>query len=240
MQHKHLFKKYFIPSLLFFAGLAIGFFFLLFVNTTFQIKNIEVSGITQDEHALLLSLFKGTSTLMVQISEINKTIHSRFPTMKINESSIYYPNTLVLVVEKEKPIAYLKTDYGYMALSKDGVIVMKERALDIPHPSISFYQIIHHSEYQVGQHIGFTAVERTLIFLALLEDEGYQTETVAIDSVDMIACKTKGFEVAFSQTRPIDLQVHEMRQIIRQIKAGALRIGRLDLRFDKPVVQLPH
>ena len=64
-------------------------------------------------------------------------------------------------------------------------------------------------------------------------------ETVAIDSVDMIACKTKGFEIAFSQTRPVDLQIHEVRQIIRQIKVGALQVERLDLRFEKPVVQLP-
>jgi hypothetical protein len=81
---------------------------------------------------------------------------------------------------------------------------------------------------------------RTLGFISLLADEGYVVETVAIDSVDMIACKTKGFEVAFSQTRPVEQQQHEVRQIIRQIKAGALRIERLDLRFDKPVVQLPQ
>ena len=56
----------------------------------------------------------------------------------------------------------------------------------------------------------------------------------------MIACKTRGFEVVFSQSRPVDLQSHEVKQITRQIKVGALRIERLDLRFDKPVVKLPQ
>lgn len=186
MLHKHLFKKYFISSLLFLAGLLIGFFFLFYITSTFRIKN----GGTQ--------------------------------------------------VAKDVPFAYLRTDYGYLALSKKGTVIMKERSTDIPHPAISFYQTIHHSEYQVGQGIGFTAIKRALIFVALLEDEGYQTETVAIDSVDMIACKTKGFEVVFSQSRPIELQSHEVRQIISQIKVGTLRIERLDLRFKKPVVQLPQ
>ena len=151
---------------------------------------------------------------------------------------VSFPNSLSLVVEDEKPLAYLRTDYGYLSLSGKGIILKKERAPDAPFPLISFYQIIHHSEYQVGQRIGFTAIKRVLLFITLLKDEGYQTETIAIDSVDMIACKTKGFVVIFSQSRAVQLQSHELRQIIRQLKTGALQVERLDLRFDKPVVQL--
>ena len=150
------------------------------------------------------------------------------------------PNTIVLTIESEKPFAYLKTDNGYLTLSKSGAILFKERSKDIPYPSLNFYQTLYHSEYQVGQYIGFSAIKKALTFIELLRGEGYATETVAIDSVDMIACKTKGFEVVFSQSRSVDLQSHEVKQIIRQIKVGALRIERLDLRFDKPVVQLPQ
>jgi hypothetical protein len=184
-------------------------------------------------------ILKNLSTLTTQESEIKRIITARFPTMRIINSEIRYPNKLLLTIENEKPLAYLRTDYGYLSLSKGGTVLKKERSTETPHPFITFYQIIHHTEYQVGQQVGFAAIERALLFVSLLADEGYQTETVAIDSVDMIACKTKGFEVAFSQSRGADLQTHELRQIIRQLKAGALRIERLDLRFDKPVVQLP-
>ncbi|MCX6731014.1 MAG: hypothetical protein NTZ55_04145 [Candidatus Roizmanbacteria bacterium] len=240
MPHKHLFKKYFIPSLLFILGICIGFFLLVYINTTYRIQKVEVYGLTQDEKKTILTLVKGISTLTVQPAEISKTIHNRFPTIKVTESHIKFPDTIILVIEKEKPAAYLATDYGYIALAKSGTIVMKERTEEIPSPSIHFYQTIHHSEYQTGQKIGFTAIERALTFISLLESEGYSVETVAIDSVDMIACKTKGFEVAFSQSRPVELQTHEVRQIIRQIKVGTLKAVRLDLRFDKPVVQLPQ
>ncbi|MCX6732653.1 MAG: hypothetical protein NTV98_03890 [Candidatus Roizmanbacteria bacterium] len=240
MPPKHLFKKYFIPSLLFILGICLGFFFLVYINATYRIQKIEAYGLTPDEQKTMVTLLKGVSTLTIQPSEISKIIQGRFPTIKVTESRIKFPNTLILVIEKEKPIAYLVTDYGYIALAKSGTIVMKERATEIPSPSINFYQTIYHSEYQMGQKIGFTAIERALTFISLLESEGYSVETVAIDSVDMIACKTKGFEVAFSQSRPIELQTHEVRQIIRQIKVGTLKAVRLDLRFDKPVVQLPQ
>jgi len=187
---------------------------------------------------MISQLLKGLSTLTSQPSDINTIIHMKFPVMQIKESHIVFPNTLILVVNDEKPFAYLTTDYGYLVLSKSGIIIRKERSLITPHPAITFYQIIHHSEHQMGQRIEFTAIERALTFIALLEDVGYQTETVAIDSVDMIACKTKGFEIAFSQSRSIETQSYEVRQVVRQIKAGALRIERLDVRFDKPVVQL--
>ena len=240
MPHKHLFKKYLGPSLLFLCGLVVGFFFISYINTTFKIKNIDVVGITQEEKKTISLILQGIPTISTQPTEINKIILSRFPAMKIKESHIQFPSTFSLVVEKEKPSAYLTTDYGYLVLAKSGVILMKERATKTPSPSISFYQTIHHSEYQMGQQIGFAAIIRALTFIDLLANEGYQVETVAIDSVDMIACKTKGFEIAFSQSRPIDLQTHEVRQIIRQIKVGALQVARLDLRFDKPVVQLPQ
>lgn len=240
MLHKHLSKRYFIPSLLFVVGICMGFFLLVFINATYKIKKVEAFGLTADEQKTVAALLKGNSTLTTQLSEINRIVQSRFPTAKITESRVQFPDTIILVIEKEKPIAYLTTDYGYMALSKIGTVLIKERVQETPPPSISFYQTIHHSEYQVGQKIGFTAIERALTFISLLAGEGYNVETVAIDSVDMIACKTKGFEVAFSQSRPVELQTHEVRQIIRQMKVGTLKAVHLDLRFDKPVVQLPQ
>lgn len=240
MLHKHSFKKYFIPSFLFIIGLCIGFFVLSYINTTWRIQKVEAFGLTQEEQKVVTQLLKGISTLTTQPSELNKIIQGRFPTVIIKESHIRFPNTLILTVEKEKPLAYIETDHGYLALSKDGTIVMKERFEKVPSPSLSFYQTIHHLEYQMGQKIGFTAILRALTFISFLEEEGYQVETVAIDSVDMIACKTKGFEVAFSQSRPVELQTHEVRQIIRQMKVGTLKVVRLDLRFDKPVVQFPQ
>jgi len=239
MLHKHLFKKYFIPSVLFLAGALLGGFLLFYIDTTFRISKIEMSGVSLEEKNNLIYTLKGLSSLTIQQPEIKKMINSRYPTMIVGEVAIHYPNSLIIAIEKEKPLAYLKTDKGYIALSKSGSIIMKERTETIPSPSLIFYQSLSHSEYQMGHHMGFAAINRALIFISLLEGEGYRVETVAIDSVDMIACKTKGFEIAFSQTRPVDLQIHEVRQIIRQIKVGALQVERLDLRFEKPVVQLP-
>jgi hypothetical protein len=240
MQHKHLLKKFFIFSFLFIAGVLIGVSLLIFIKNTFCIQNIEVFGASQEEQVVIVKLLKQRSVFTTQPPLIKKIIETRFSYIKVKKVQIVLPSTIVISVEKEKPLAYLQTDYGYLVLSKNGTILKKVRSKETPFPFLIFYQKPHHSEYQMGQKIGFSVIMRTLGFISLLADEGYRVETVAIDSVDMIACKTKGFEVAFSQTRPIELQQHEVRQIVRQIKAGALQIVRLDLRFDKPVVHLPQ
>lgn len=240
MQHKHLLKKYFISSLLFIVGGCLGVFLLMFITQVFRITNVEIFGVNKEERTIITKLLKQKSIFTTQPSLIKKMITTQLPFIEVTEVQIQLPSTVVLSVIKEKPLAYLQTDHGYFILSKKGTILKKERLEKNPPPFITFYQTSHQSEYQVGQKIGFSAIMKALGFISLLAEEGYEVETVAIDSVNMIACKTKGFEVTFSQTRPVELQQHEVRQIIRQIKVGALRIERLDLRFDKPVVQLPQ
>jgi hypothetical protein len=239
MQHKHLSKKFLVPSVLFIIGLLFGFIFLSYLNSTFRIQKVEIIGVSTEERKTIEKSVTGLSTLLTKQTDIKDKIVSQFPSIAIKSSRFVYPNILILVLEKEKPLAYVSTDYGYLAVSSNGTILAKERAEVVPSPTITFYQSISHAQYQTGQKLGFAAIDRALLFISVLEELGIQTETVAIDSVDMIACKTKGFEVAFSQTRPVDLQTHEVKQIVRQVRAGALRIARLDLRFDKPVVQLP-
>lgn len=239
MLHKHLFIKYLTPSILFVVGAIGGFILLFYLNGLFRIQGVQTIGVSKSESNNIQRILKGRSSIFTSDDEIKKSIHARFPTFTISSTRYILPSTLVVVIEKEKQLAYIVTDVGYLVVSKQGTVLKKERAEDIPQPAVTFYQTIHHSSYQVGQKITYSAIQRALTFITILSELGYQTETVAIDSVDMIACKTRGFVVAFSQTRGVDLQSHEVRQIIRQIKVGALQIERLDLRFDKPVVQLP-
>ncbi len=240
MQLKHLLKKYCVISVLFIVGGVLGYYGIQSVDTLLRVKSVVVMGMPDRAvRSQIEVLYKGMSLVTLNSKTAHAILTNRFPTLSLGELRVQYPNTLIVMVSEEKPLAHLRSDVGYFVLSKTGTVLSKERSTEIPSPAITFFQTIHHLEYQTGQRVNYSAINRALEFIAVLEEMGYQTETVAIDSVDMIACKTKGFVVAFSQTRPVEIQSHEVRQIMRQIKAGALRIVRLDLRFDKPVVQLP-
>lgn len=239
MQQKRWFTKYSIPSILFLLGVVLGVYVVVLIQTTFRFTTFDIHGGNEIEKNNIISTLKNTKTFTTSCADISRNIHTRLPHLQVKICTITYPNALYLSLHKETAFAFLKTDSGYITLSKNGIILAKERNNIIPQPAVTFFQTVPHSQYQVGEKITFSAIQRALYFLALMDEIGYRVETVAIDSVDMIACKTKGFEVYFSQTRELRLQSNEVRQLARQLRAGALKIVRLDLRFDKPVVQLP-
>jgi len=231
-------KQFYIRSLLFLCGAALSFFGLFFINSSFQIQKVLVVGPKADEKKAIESFLMNKNMLFLKDKGIESHIVGRFPMLNVNQIERQYPHTLILYLTAEKPFASLLTDVGYISVSQKGIVLKKERNGTPPSPSISFYQPIRHTEYQVGQLISYAQLQKTFVLLKVLMDEGYQVETVAIDSVDMIACKTRGFTVAFSQKRDTELQKYELRQLVKQLKIGTLRVKRLDLRFDKPVVEL--
>lgn len=234
----HLSKQFYTRSFLFVCGAVLSFLGLYYFNSAYKIQKVLVVGSISNEKKVIETFFIKRNIIFLQNKEIINHISTRFPQLIIRNIEKQYPNVLILYLAVEKPFAFLKTDGGYLSVSQKGIVLQKERTTKVPDPIINFYQPIRHTEYQVGQVVSYSKLQKTLIFIQALIVEGYQVETVAIDSVDMIACKTRGFTVVFSQKRDTELQKYELRQLVKQLKIGALRVKRLDLRFDKPVVEL--
>lgn len=238
MPRIHLSRQFYTRSFLFICGAILSFLGLYYFDSAYKIRKVLVVGSTADEKKTIETFFIKKNIVFLQDKEIANHISTRFPRLIVKNIEKQYPSVLMLYLGIEKPFAFLRTDGGYVSVSQKGIVLQKERTDAIPFPAISFYQPIRHNEYQVGQVVSYTQLQKTFIFIKALIEEGYQVETVAIDSVDMIACKTRGFTVAFSQKRDTELQKYELRQLVKQLKIGALRVKRLDLRFDKPVVEL--
>lgn len=238
MPHIRLSKHSIARSLLFLLGAVIGFFLLYRYGTILEISSVIVIGASKEEKIVIASFLKKKNLLLLNETDVALQVRSRFPALTVREITKNYPGSLTVVITSEKPFAFLVTDNGYLSISQKGTVLEKVRDKKTPEPAIQFYQSIRHNEYQMGQVITYVQLQKALVFVRTLLDEGFKVETVAIDSVDMIACKTRGFTVAFSQKRDTELQKYELRQLVKQLKIGTLRVKRLDLRFDKPVVEL--
>ncbi len=240
MPHKRSLPNLFVKIVLFVFGCCAGFFLVSYGANAFHIKTVEVSGMPDKEKAAVVSILKGQSTFFFNENQSRKIISSRIPALEDLTLTLYYPDKIVVYGHIAAPVAYLVSDEGYLTLSGQGIIIAKTRATsdELPKPAMYLYEIVHHNAYQAGQSIDYSSVKRALLFLRLLHDEGYSVERVDIDSVDMIACKEAGVDILFSQTKSIETQQNEFKQIAKQMKIGALRVVRLDLRFSKPVVEL--
>ncbi len=240
MPHKRSLPNLFVKIILFALGCCAGFFLVARLANAFHIKTIEVSGMPSKEKATIVSLLKGQSTLFFNEEQTKKILVNRIPALEGLTLALYYPDKIVVYGHIAAPVAYLVSDEGYLTLSGQGIIIAKTReaADKFPKPAIYLYEIVHHNAYQSGQSIDYSSIKRALHFLQLLYEEGYSVERVDIDSVDMIACKVAEVDILFSQTKSIETQQNEFKQIAKQMKIGALRVVRLDLRFSKPVVEL--
>lgn len=237
MQLKNFLKKFIVRYSLFLAGIMIGLGCMALSQRVFVYKNISIVGATAPDRDRVTKAIVGKSVFVFPAQKIEEVVRVSLPTSADITAHVTLPSSLSIEVRYKKAFAALATDKGYLYVSNDGMIIKKDREHDKKTPIIhNNFQILH-NEYQMGQTITFTSIGRALQAIQVLTAEGLIVDSIDIDSVDMIACKTRTIEVVFSQTRDFALQTHEMRQIVRRLRLGDLKIEAIDLRFDKPIVR---
>jgi len=203
----------------------------------FVYKNIFINGASQTDKIKIHQEFESKSIFVYNASRIENMLPTIATSIHSVQIDIELPRTLRLKVTYKKPFATIKTDKGYVEVSEDGVVMKKDTKFDRKTPLIFNNFPILHTEYQKGQRITLSTITKALQAVEALNGEGLTVESIDIDSVDMIACKTRTIEVIFSQTRDFSIQVHEMRQIVKRLKLGDLKVEAIDLRFDKPIIR---
>jgi len=237
MQQKLSLKAFFRNALLFIIVSCLGFLFAMQIYNLQKIRLVITKGLTKQDATNIEKKIKGKSYVFLKMTPVDKLINKSLPSYEQITTRLIFPNMIEIVGNTSKPIAFIKTDVGYLAVSKTGFILFKERGTVIPKPFISFPQVLYHANYQQGQYVTLSVLLRTLKIIEKIQNEELQPVSVDIDSVDMIACKMKDIEVIFSQSRDINQQLHEFSQVYRSARSGILRFNKLDLRFDKPLLQ---
>jgi cell division septal protein FtsQ len=218
-------------------GITVGLLIAYAAFYVFTYRTIQVSGVEAEDNALVRQAVKNQSVFLLHAQAIETKILSSIPVLKAVQVSIRLPDTVSLTVRYKKEFANVITDAGYLIVAEDGTVLKKVRGK--PDHGIAVHNNfpIRHLEYQRGQRITLRVIQRALQAIQVLSREELVVDSVDIDSVDMIACKTRTVVVMFSQTRDFELQSHEIRQILKRLRLGDLKIESVDLRFDKPIVR---
>ena len=233
-----LLRKYYAPSLLVICGIVIGCVVLYLFSSVFIYTHFLFQGFEQNEKQSLTSLFIHKSVFLYPEARIRQLITERVPGIKDIEVQVTLPSTLSVFVQKKTTFAALGTDSGYLMLAQDGEVLQKVSMQPSQLPRITFFQTLHFLDYQQGQKVGFSAIKKALYFIDVVQKNGLTVDSVDIDSVDMIACKTRTVEIDFSQSRDQDSQTHEIVQVLQRLRVGDLKVSKVDLRFNKPVLEL--
>lgn len=185
-----------------------------------------------------LSNVTSTNLLLLSTEKTEKELYSNNPTLKNISIAKNYPDTLQVTASWYEPFAALEVNSGFFVVSDEGRILSKTRGKLTNLPIIHYYQKLNYGAYQSGDIVSNRDILSALRFLKLSLDLGYKTNIIDINGLSMIALETKDKKFIFTTEKDAGLQEYQMTTLIRQFKIEGTDFKQLDLRFDKPVVQM--
>jgi cell division septal protein FtsQ len=149
-----------------------------------------------------------------------------------------WPSTLKVTIYFYEPIAALVVNQGFFNLSVDGRILTKNKENYSSLPMVNYYQKLNNNSFSVGNWIDYKDLQQALFFVDKLKQINLKTLTVDIKGQDMLVFNLNSDkEIIFSSQKEKELQDYQLELIIRQFKIEGKDYKKIDLRFNKPIIQ---
>lgn len=211
------------------------FFSLVFFDNYFQVKKIKIVG--SKINIFGLNEITGKNIIFISEEKIKEILKEKNPLINSLLIEKKYPDTLVLNITLYQPIGELIVNSGYFQLAEDGKIIAKSKKENEKITKINFYQKLNYQSYNQGEIISFKEILDGLYFLQSLIDMNIKADSLDINGINMIVFKLENKKIIFSSEKDRELQVFQVKEIIRRFKIEGKNYKEIDLRFDKPVIR---
>ena len=220
-----------IYLLVFVAALIILFFSRFF----FVIKHINIQGI---DNLNGITQYSQKSYFFISPKEIEQNLYSLNPNIKSIKVETKSPDTIDIVVVKNRVTAKLAIADGELLLSNDGRIIAKQREKTLVHsvPIINYYQKLYFNQYRAGEVIQHKDIVYSLQFADGINEVGIKVEGIDIMNENMIVLRARESQYIFTTNRDMKAQVAEIKFIIEQLVIKGTNDKSIDVRFEKPVI----
>lgn len=227
-----------IKKVLFTILLCLIFFISLFlIDNFFSIKNVQIVSDRKFSLANKEELVNKNLLLLNQ-EQISKKIIKENYLLKTAVVEKVFPNNLKITVSFYEPCVSLVVNNGYFNLSCDGRILMKSKNILQYLPVINYYQKLNSGSFQTGDWIDFEDIKKTFYFINKLKEINLNLLTVDIKGQDMLVFNLiDDKQIVFSDNKEMELQDYQLELIIKQFKIEGKNFKKIDLRFEKPVIQ---
>ena len=214
-------------------------FLALFIATNyFYVKEILLISDDSKMKIIGTSSLRNKNLLLLNLTELEKEIIQKNPTVRSVEITKIYPNKLRLKITSDRAVVAVKADLGYLYLSDKGKITSKKKVLDKKLPLINYYQKVYFSNYQSGQKINYKEIITVLELVKKAENLGLIVDTVDIVGTYMVAFNLEEKKIIFSLEKKLEEQEFELETIVKQFRIEGKEFISLDLRFNKPVIKI--
>lgn len=210
---------------------------IFFVNRFFLVKNIQL---ISDKKFELVNKNKLINKSLIFIDEhkIAKKIVLENYLLKTAVVKKKWPDNLLIEVTFYEPCASLIINNGYFNLSSDGRILEKLHESPMSLPIINFYQKLNNNSFQIGNWVDYKDINKALYFIDKLKQINIYPLTIDIKGQDMLVFNLIGAKkIIFSNNKDEEIQDYQLELIIKQFRVEGKEFSKIDLRFDKPIIQ---
>lgn len=230
----------FLPNL---KNFLLGFvvYFLVLMTLLLGKKYFLVNEVIVEGSEKINGLGFFSNKIIFFIDEKNdvKKIKAANPDFKEVQITKIWPNQVKLVIVKEKPMAVLNTDLGYLVLSHSGVVLQRSKT-NIPKlPEIRYYQKLYFQDFPIGVKVDYHDILVSLFLINKFNYLGMIVETIDISSQDMLIFNLGDKKYIFtSRGKDPELQYEEFKTLLARLKSEKIDFELIDFRFDQPVIKL--
>ncbi|GAB4219305.1 MAG: hypothetical protein Fur009_4810 [Candidatus Microgenomates bacterium] len=231
---KFLHKFLFLIEFIFLVGIFIIIFFL--INDFLKIKEIKLIDV-DNKKIIGIEELKNNYLIFLNEDQIKSQLLKKNPEIKDIQFEKYYPNTLILRIFMDKPVAILPVDNGYFYLTYEGKIFSKSKKINEKTTIINFYQKLISNNYYPGENIQLKEIILALKILKKMSDLNVNVNSLDINGIGVIVFNLKDKKIYFSSEKNIENQFYQFESIYRQFKIEGRNYREIDLQFDKPIVR---
>jgi len=201
----------------------------------------------------LLSLSVGKNILSLSQRTLTEKIQTDFPDVDGIKIKRIFPNKLdfelklreavAAITQEAEPVTQVSSPSAeekpvplgkaFLIVDKTGVVFKKtDSSLNLPLILVSNF-----SEINVGQKITTDPLPQSITLVSFLSKLNLKGEILKVSDGEILVWLTDGPKVAFSSKKELTFQVGSLQLILSRAKIEGKRLKRIDLRFDKPIIE---
>jgi cell division protein FtsQ len=229
--------KFFAVLLAALTLLIVGFLFIK--SSFFIIGSVEVRGnkyVATEDICRIAGIPEQTNIFRLNVNEIKSRLEKDLRIAQVDITR-KFPDTIVLTITERHPIAYVASNYGFVELDKQGVILAAFKNFkQLNVPVITGVQV---DNGYIGDSVSNSDLNTVLEYLSMLDENILnRISEVNIKSNDQIIAYTVGStQIRIGTSERLAEKARLTNEILRDIDDKKMMIEYIDLHYASPYIK---
>lgn len=160
--------------------------------------------------------------------------------LRIDETTVsrQFPGTIVITIKERKPMAYVASNYGFLEIDKQGVVLAVLKNLkQINVPMITGTRL--ENEY-VGDKVENLAVKNIVNYLSLLDEVTLNqlSEVNSRSSDEIVVYTLNSVHIRLGNSERLADKAKLTNEMLRELEGKKVKIEYIDLSYASPVIKV--